>query len=347
MGGGELVTELGAETSTTILARMIAGATVARMISVAAELGIADLLEDGPRACDDLAAATVTDPPSLYRLLRALASVGIFAEDSDRRFGLTLLADPLRSGAAGSLRGLARFQNDEWYWQVYRDLPYSVRTGKPATEHLWGDGLYGYFAAHPDAAELFNSGMASLHAETDTTVAAAYDFSGIQTLVDVGGGTGSLLATILTAHPHMNGILFDLPHVVEGAASVLSQANVEQRCHVVGGDFFERLPAGGDAYVLSNVLHNWQDERATAILRSVHHAMGGHGRLLVVNEHVIPPGNLPNAGKMADITMLLIGGRERTEAEWRHLFGQASFALTRIVPLPTRTGAGVLEGEPV
>jgi hypothetical protein len=324
---------------------MISGAQVARMISVATELGIADLLADGPRTCDDLAAATETHPASLYRLLRALASVEIFAEESDRRFGLTPLADLLRTGANGSLRGLALFQNDEWYWQVYRELPYSVRTGLPATEHLWGHGLFGYFATHPAAAELFDRGMASRHAETNAALASAYDFSGIDTLVDVGGGNGALLATILAQHPNMRGILFDLPRVVEGATARLAAAGLMQRCQIVGGDFFDSVPAGGDAYVLSNVLHDWQDEQAAVILRRVHRAMAGRGRLLVVNEQVVPPGNAPHPGKLGDITMLLIGGRERTASDWRHLFAVSGFTLARIAALPTRTGAGVLEGE--
>jgi SAM-dependent methyltransferase len=339
------MSETDAETPATTLARLISGAQVARMISVAAELGIADLLESGPRTCDDLAAITATHAPSLYRLLRALASVAIFAEDGDGRFGLTPLADLLRASADGSMRGLALFQNDEWYWQVYRDLPYSVRTGLPATEHLWGHGLFGYFASHPEAADVFDRGMASRHAETNAALASAYDFSGIETLVDVGGGNGSLLATLLAAHPSMHGVLFDLPRVVEGAAERLAELGLAPRCQVVGGSFFERVPAGGDAYVLSNVLHDWHDDRAAAILREIRRAMGGHGRLLVVNEHVIPPGNAPHPGKRGDITMLLIGGRERTAAEWQQLFAQAGFVLARIVPLSSRTGAGVLESQ--
>jgi hypothetical protein len=316
------------------------------MISVAVELGIADLLEDGPKASDELAVATESHPPSLYRLLRALASLGIFAEEPEGRFALTPLADCLRTRVAGSLGALAMFQNDDWYWQLYRDLPYSVRTGRPATEHLWGNGLFGYFAAHPAAAELFDRGMASRHAETNAALAGGYDFSGIHTLVDVGGGNGSLLTAILAAHPNMHGILFDLPRVAEGAAGRLAEAGLAQRCQVVGGDFFDCVPAGGDAYLLSNVLHDWQDDHATAILHAVHRAMGGHGRLLVVNEQVITAGNTPHPGKLGDITMLLIGGRERTEAEWRHLFAQASFTLTRIATLQSRTGAGVLECQP-
>jgi len=335
-----------AEAAPSTLTRLISGAQVARMISVAAELGIADLLENGPRSCDELAGATRTHAPSLYRLLRALASLGVFAEVGEHRFALTPLAQPLRSQVPGSLRALALFQNDDWYWQVYRALPYSLRTGAPATEHLWGKGLFEYFAEHPEAARRFDAGMASRHAESNAALAAGFDFAGIGTLVDVGGGNGSLLAAVLGAHPAMRGVLFDLPRVVAGAHERLTAAGVAERCRVVGGDFFEAVPPGGDAYLLSNVLHDWDDEGAAALLRTIHRAMPSHGRLLVVNEQVIPPGNAPHPGKLGDITMLLIGGRERTEAEWRGLVEQSGFVLRRIVPLPSRTGAGVIEGAP-
>jgi len=334
------------QAAATSLARLIGGASLARMISVAAEFGIADLLANGPRTCTDLAAATGTDSTALYRLLRALASQGIFSEVGDHQFDLTPLAQLLRSDVPGSLRALALFQNDDWYWQVYRALPYSVRTGAPATEHLWGKGLFAYLEEHPDAAQRFDAGMASRHDESNASLAARFDFSGVGTLVDVGGGNGSLLATVLQAHPSMRGVLFDLPRVVQGAPVRLAAASVAERCRIVGGDFFESVPAGGDAYVLSNVLHDWHDDRAAAILRNVHQAMQGRGRLLVVNEQVIAPANEPHPGKLGDIIMLLIGGRERTEAEWRSLFEQAGFEFVGITPLPTRTGAGVLEGRP-
>jgi O-methyltransferase domain/Dimerisation domain len=334
------------DSATSTLARLLIGANVSRMISVAAELGIADLLADGPRTCDELAAASQTHAPSLYRLLRALASIGIFSEVDDHRFELTPLAQPLRSGIRGSLRSLALLLNDDWFWQLFRDLPYSVRTGEPATEHLWGKSLFAYFAEHPESARVFDEGMASRHDEANKALATGYDFSAIRTLVDVGGGNGSLLVTVLDAHPELRGVLFDLPHVVETAAARLAAAGMAERCSVVGGSFFESVPPGGDAYVLSNVLHDWDDERASTILRNIHRAMAGRGRLLVVNEQVIPPANEPHPGKLGDITMLLIGGRERTEAEWRNLFADSGFALKRIVSLPSRTGVGVIEGEP-
>jgi hypothetical protein len=230
-------------------------------------------VQDGPRSCEEIAAASGTHSPSLYRLLRALASVGVFVEVGERRFALTSLADRLRSRAPGSLRGFALVMNDEWNWQLYRDLPYSARSGAPASEHLWGTGLFEYFAGHPDAARRFDAGMASRHAAGNAALVAGYDFSGIGMLVDVGGGNGSLLAEVLAAFPGRRGVLFDRPSVVQGAAEALTRTGVAGRCEVVGGDFFRTVPAGGDAYVLSNVLHDWDDERPVAILRVVHRAM--------------------------------------------------------------------------
>ena len=332
--------------ATSTMLGMIRGAQLGRMVSVVAELGIADLVADRAMTSEELAEATGTHAPSLFRLLRALASVGVFAEGDGRRFELTPRADRLRADAPGSLRDLAIMQNEDWYWRLYHDLPYSVRTGRPATEHLWGTGLFEYLAEHPEAGARFDAGMASRHADSNAAFIAGYEFSGIETIVDVGGGNGSLLAALLAAHPTLRGILFDLPAVVTGAVRRLGEAGVADRCTVVGGSFFEAVPTGGDAYILSNVLHDWQDDEATAILRNVHAALDGRGRLLVVNEQIIPPGNEPHPGKLGDIMMLLIGGRERTEAEWQSLFKASGFTLTRVVPLPSRTGAGVIEGIP-
>jgi hypothetical protein len=333
-------------TATMTMMGMIMGAHLARMISVAAELGVADLLEDGAQSCDTLAAATGTHAPSLYRLLRGLTNAGIFSEGDDEQIALTPLADRLRTRAAGSLRDTAIFVNDDWFWEVYRDLPYAVRTGKPATAHLWGKGLFEYFADHPDASRRFDNGMASIHADGITAVAEGYDFAGIETVIDVGGNDGSLLAAILAANPLMRGVLFDLPNVVANAAGRLAAWGIAERCEAVGGDFFERLPDGGDAYLLSNVLHDWDDDQATVILRNVRTALGGRGRLLIANEQIIPPRNTPDPGKLLDITMLLIGGRERTMPEWSDLLQRSGFSLTRVVPLPSHSGVGVIEAVP-
>jgi hypothetical protein len=188
--------------------------------------------------------------------------------------------------------------------------------------------------------------MASIHADGIVAVAQGYDFTGIRTIVDVGGNDGSLLAAVLAANPEMRGVLFDLPGVVASAANRLAEWGIAERCEVIGGDFFEGLPSGGDAYIVSNVLHDWDDDQATAILRNVHKALGGRGRLLVANEQIIPPRDAPDPGKLLDITMLLIGGRERTAVEWVDLFRRSGFTLTRVVPLPSHSGVGVIEGVP-
>jgi hypothetical protein len=332
-----------AETSTT-LARMISGAQVARMISVVAELRIPDRLQAGPRSVEALAYETATHAPSLYRVLRALASVGIFVE-VEGAIAQTPLSELLRSDIEGSMRGLALFQNDEWYWQIFRDLPYSVRTGQAATQHVWGHDLFEYFEEHPESARTFDEGMASSHSTTNAALAAACDFTGIATLADIGGGNGALLAEILARYPAMRGVLFDLPSVAAHAGSVLAGAGVSERCEIVGGDFFERVPSGADAYVLSNVLHDWQDDQAARILSNIRDAMPPHARVLVVNEHVLPTDNSPHQGKLVDIVMLLVGGRERTEPEWRGLFERAGLKWVGVTPMATRTGAGVLEGR--
>jgi hypothetical protein len=333
--------------ATDTMASMIRGAHLARMVSVAAELGLADLVADGhSMSSEEMAVATGTHAPTLFRLLRALASVGVFAEVEEHRFALTPLAECLRTDVPGSLRDLAILFSEAWNWQLWQDLPYSVRTGRAASEHVWGKGMFEFLAERPDASSRFDAAMASRHAASNAALVDGYDFSGIETVVDVGGGNGSLIAAILAAYPNMRGVLFDLPGVVAGAAGHLAEAGIAERCDIVAGSFFEAVPRGGDAYIVSNVLHDWQDDQAATILRNVRDALGAHGRLLVVNEHIIPPGNTPHPGKLGDMMMLLIGGRERTEAEWRGLFREAGFTLTRLVPLPSLVGAGVLEGAP-
>jgi hypothetical protein len=325
------------------LAELIGGAQIARMISVAAELGIADLLEDGPRSHDDLASATGTHAPSLYRLLRALASLSIFTESDDGRFSLTPMADSLRTKAPQSLRGLALFQNDDWYWEIYRDLPYSLRTGCPATTHLWSKSLFEYLAVHPEAAQTFDDGMASRHAANNQALVHSLDLSDVSIAVDVGGGNGSLLAVLLAAHRRMRGVLFDLPSALAHAPRVLSAAGVADRCDICPGDFFHSVPAGGDVYLLSNILHDWSDDRARLILRNIHSAMGPDSRMLVTNEQVLPTGNDAHPGKLGDVTMLLIGGRERTRSEWEELFVTSGFVLSRIIAFSSRTGPGIFD----
>jgi predicted O-methyltransferase YrrM len=322
------------------LQTMITGYRTTQMISVVAKLGIADLLKDGPKGVEELAHVTNTHSPSLYRLLRAVASLGIFAEDDQRRFALTALAEPLRSDVRGSLRAIAIFAGEVWRWQAWGHLLQSVETGKTASHHAYGMEWFDYLAQHPDAGAVFDAAMAT--SERHHAVVAAYDFSKVTTLVDVGGGKGILLATILQANPKLHGVLCDTPQVTARARELLKEAGVADRCEIVEGDFFEGLPTGGNAYLLSLILHDWEDEQAIKLLERCHRAMNVQGKLLLV-EQVVPSGNDPFLSKLLDVTMMVeTGGRERTETEFRSLLASAGFELTKI--FPTRAPECVLEG---
>jgi hypothetical protein len=323
------------------LRRLIVGYRLSLALHVAAKLGLADLLEDGPRSVEELARAAGAHPPSLYRVLRLLASEGVFAETDPRRFELTPLAAPLRRDAPDSLRARAIFDGEEWNWRAWGQLLHSATTGEPAFERAHGTGFFEYLAEHPAAANGFNALMAEQTAPWARAVVEAYDFSGVGTLVDVGGGYGALLAAVLAAHPPMRGVLYDRPHVVAGARPRLEAAGVADRCEIAGGDFFAAVPAGGDIYLLKHILHDWDDDRCAAILRNCRRAMPGGGRLLVV-EALLPPGNEPSYGKYLDLAMLvLLTGRERSEEEYARLLEAAGFALSRVIP--TRSEVSVLE----
>jgi hypothetical protein len=324
------------------MSRMLTGYWISQALYVAAKLGLADLLKDGQRSADDLASATKTHPKSLHRLLRALASLGVFSEDDRRQFSLTPLADCLRSDIPGSQRSLAIMTGEEHY-HAFGHLLYSVQTGRIAFDKLYGMPVFDFLQHHPDQAKIFDEAMVGVHGRETATMLDAYDFSGIRVLTDVGGGNGSVITAILRRHPAMRGVLFDLPGVVERAKANIQAAGVGERCQAVGGSFFETVPAGSDAYLLRHIIHDWDDEKATRILQNVHRGMHKDGKLLVV-ESVIPPGNDPCSAKLLDLAMLVIpGGQERTEAEYRKLYGAAGFRLTRIIP--TQAGVSVIEGS--
>ncbi|MBA2446401.1 MAG: methyltransferase [Chloroflexi bacterium] len=329
---------------TVTLYQKLTATWVAQAISVVAKLGTADALADGPKGVDELAVAANAHAPALYRILRALASVGIFAEEEDGRFCLTPLAEPLRSDAPGSVRSFAIMLGEEWSWRPWGQLLQSVTTGQPAFEHTYGTGIFAYLADRPDAGAIFDAAMTSRSGPDADAVTAAYDFSAFRTVVDVGGGRGALLAAILRTNPDVRGILFDQAHVIPGARQYLDAAGLGQRCELVAGDFFASVVAGGDTYVLKWIVHDWDDERALRILERCHRAMPATGRLLLV-ETVIPPGNDPSSGKLADLAMLVwTGGQERTEAEYRALLAAAGFELTKVVP--TRSSLSVVEAVP-
>lgn len=321
---------------------LILGKWASQAVSVAAKLGIADLLKDGPRACDELARANQVDAFALYRLLRALASLGVFAEVGDGEFALTPMAEFLRSDTRGSLRAVATMAGEDWTWRPWGELYLSVKTGERAFDRIFGEPPFDYLAGHPAAAAVFDEAMTGWSMQNSVAVATAYDFSGIGTLMDVGGGHGFLLATILGANPTLRGILYEAPGVCEGAAARLDAAGLSGRCQVAAGDFFEAIPEGADACILKSVIHDWDDAHATAILRNCHKAVGPGGRALLA-EMVIPPGNDPHVGKLLDLEMLvMVGGHERTEAQFRDLLAGAGFRLARIVP--TASPTCVIEG---
>lgn len=323
------------------LQRLLIGYRLTQAIGVAAQFGIADRLAEGPRDADDLARAAGVRADALYRVLRLLASEGIFVETEPRRFALTALADLLRSDVEGSLRPRALIEAGEWS-QAWAALPHAVVTGRPAFTHVFGAPPFDYYRENPPAAELFNATMTSMTVHVTRAIVAAYDFSDCQTVVDVGGGHGTLLAAILAANPHLRGILFDLPHVLPGAEPVLAAAGVAGRCSLVPGDFFSSVPAAADAYLMKFILDDWDDADALTILRNIRRAMAADGRLLVI-EMPIPPGNDPFYGKWTDVNMLvMLGGRERTEDDYRRLFGQADFDLERIIP--TEPDFSIIEG---
>jgi hypothetical protein len=313
-----------------------------QMIYVAAKLNIADLLHEGVNSLEELASRTQTHAPSLYRLLRALGSHGIFAETAHHHFELTPMAEYLRSDIPGSLHNEALWQGEPWLWQVYGGLLENVKTGETAFNTIFGMGIYDYLEQKPEAAHIFDKRMAEMTLIEGNAVPDAYDFSAAKTVVDIGGGRGILMRAILQKYAGLHGILFDRPSVVSD--SRLYMGELSQRCEFVGGDFFESVPEGGDIYLLKDIVHNWDDEQAIAILKNCRRAMKG-GKLLLV-ERVIFPGNDAQSGKVLDISMmLLLGGRERTEAEYRQLLQQANFQLIRIIP--AKVGIDIVEAVPV
>jgi hypothetical protein len=320
------VTEPGAD-----LRRLINGYQITQAVHVAAVLGIADLLADGPRTSDELAEATGTHAATLYRLLRALASVGVFEEADGKRFSLTPLGAGLRSDVPGSLAGWAAFVGRPSSWQTWGALLHSVRTGETAFPHVHGNEVWEYRAQHPDDQAAFDRAMIALTGHVNRALFEAYDFARYGTVVDVGGGHGALLTALLLEHPAMRGVLFDQPHVVAAAERPLAAAGVDDRCSLVGGSFFDGVPRDGDAYVLKSILHDWEDERAVAILRSCREAMADQAVILVV-ERVLGPANEGPDAEFSDLTMLVSqGGRERSVDEFEALFAAAGLRLGRTV----------------
>lgn len=326
------------------LRRMLHGYQVSQALYVAATLGIADLLVSGARSAEELAMQVGADGPTLYRLLRLLASLGIFAEDDAGGFGLTPLAECLRSGVPGSQRAWAIMVCGPSFWSSWGALLHSVRTGETAFPKVHGMSNWEYRKHHPAEQAIFDAAMTANTALEAEAVAGGYDFSRFGVLADVGGGHGLLLATILAAHPSMRGVLFDQPQVVDDASDLLVRAGVAERCDLVGGDFFESVPRGADAYLLKSVIHDWDDEQAIAILSTCRSAMAEGAKLLLV-ERIVRPGNTPDPAKFMDLLMLVMnGGRERTDDDFGRLLAAGGFRLSNVVP--TGGALSVIEGTP-
>ena len=324
-----------------VLTQILLGSLASQSLYVAAKLGIADMLVDGPKSVEELATAAGVDGPSLYRVLRALTSIGVFTEQENKTFAMTASAEPLRSDVPNSLRDVAIFWGEDWHWGVWGKTLYSVRTGKSAWAQIHGEEVFEYFQKNQEAARIFDRAMSSFSTLAAKAVVEAYDFSDVKTLIDIAGGQGRLLAGVLETYPTMRGVLFDLPHVLESAREAGTAANVRDRLEFAAGDFFASVPSGGDAYMMKHIIHDWDDERAVTILRNIRKAMNPGGRVLLV-EAVIADGNGQDFGKLLDIEMLVSpGGKERTAAEYEELFNRAGLKLTRIVP--TKSPYSVIE----
>lgn len=311
-----------------------------RMIYAVAKLGIADLIEEGRRSSVDLAAAVGADASALYRVLRALSGAGVFTELPEKQFALTPLGATLRTGVPGSMRAFVLLFGGDVYARAWLDLLSSVQSGKTAVEHVFGSPLYPHLASHPEDARLFDEAMTSFTAIDTAAVAARYDFSAFRTVADIGGGHGSLLTAVVERNPGLRGILFDQPHIIEGARARIAASATAARCEVVAGSFFESVPSV-DACMLKHIVCNWDDEAAIRILKSCHRALPAGGRILVI-ESVI--GHSAPA-ELLDVHLLtVVGGRMRTEQEHRALMSAAGFRLTRLLPTDVGLQLAVIEG---
>jgi len=320
---------------------LITGYWVSQMVFVAASLGIADVLAKGPKTSKAIAEQVGAHAPFVHRLLRALASVGVFAETPNGRFRLTPAAATLRSGVPGSLRDFALMMVDDYNWAGWGALLHGVRTGGVAFEHVQGQRFFEYLVAHPEKERRFSASMASISGPENDAVARAYPFGRFGRLVDVGGAHGHLLATILRRNRKLRGVLYDQPQVVAGATASGLHAGLDDRIEVTGGDFFASVPAGADGYMMKYIVHDWDDDRCVRLLELCREAMAPGGRVLVI-ENVIDPGNRPGWAKLLDINMLaLLTGKERTKAEFRDLFARAGLRLRRVVP--TASPISILE----
>lgn len=334
-------TEVDRAAAVTLL-RMIWGIHISRCVYAVAELGIADLLAEGPASSSELARATGAHEPSLYRVLRMLAALGVFEEHDSRRFGLTAVGELLRGDAPASMRLWATFREALGGVRSFQHIVETIRTGKPGFDIEFGQGVFEFVSQDPQAAAIHDAAMSERTAALAPSVAGTYDFSGIRTLVDVGGGEGTLLAEILRRHPRLHGTLFEIPPVAARASAVLDAIDAD-RWEIVAGDFFERVPEGADCYLMANVLHDWDDADSIQILSNCRRSMASGGRVLIVERLVPEDGSDPVPTLLSDINMLVItGGQERTNSEYRRLLEAADLRLGKIEPVTFPYG--VIEG---
>jgi hypothetical protein len=323
--------------------QLLNGAHVAGAVSCLTQLGIPDLVEAGPKSAEELATEIGAQPQALYRLMRATACVGVLSEGPDGKFSETPMSAVLRKSANPSLRALAIMGGREWHSRGWSHLEYCMRTGKQALDRIYGIPIFEFFKQHPDEAQIFDETMTELSTIDGPAVADAYTFSGIRSIVDVGGGHGALLATILAQNPEMRGTLYDAPHVVEGAKNGPLR-HLSERCTFESGDMFYSMPAATDAFIMKHIIHDWPDDLCLKILKACRKNVNAGGKLLVV-DNVIQPGNDFSPGKFLDLQMLIFpGGRERTEKEFRELLAAAGWQLSRVIP--TAVAESIVEGIP-
>jgi O-methyltransferase domain/Dimerisation domain len=315
------------------LIQLAEGFGPARAVQLAAELGVADVLADGPLDVRDLAAAVSAHPDALYRLLRALAGIDVFTEVEPGRFGLAPVGERLCANHPQSLRCWVLFQ--ALFNNICADAVLSMRTGAPTVPSMFGEPMFEHLRNHPEHRALFNAAMGEQSRVTGRALAGTYDLTGTRQIIDVGGGNGAFLSTILQANPGVTGVVYDQPYLAESAAAQLATAGLADRCTFIGGDFLEKVPAGGEVYMMKGILHNWPDDKALTILGNCRRAMTGDSRLLLV-DWVVPTGNAPHPSKFLDLAMLFVyGGRERTEAEHVKLLTAAGLRLDRVVGPPS------------
>ena len=325
--------------------QIISGFWISRAVYVIGKLGIPDLLQSGPKTAEELASATGTHAPSLFRILRALVSVGVLNSADEGRFAQTSLSETLVTDAPGSLRWFAVSELGQEHYPAWGNLMHSVKTGEIAFDNFFGVDIWKYFQQNPEDAAVFNNSMSNMTAAVNEAITSMYDFSQFGTIVDVGGGHGGLITSILKKNTEVKGVLFDAAEVIEGARPKIEAAGLADRLETVAGNFFKSVPAGGDAYIMKWIIHDWDDEKSNTILRNCRSQMQPNGKLVLV-DCVVPETNEPHFSKFIDLNMLVMtGGKERTEKEFAELLAAAGFKLLRVIP--TELPTSIVEAEPV